>query len=467
MALAALAALAACGPAPPEEPASAPPAAEIAVPDPLLDGMEVPVAEAIGTARDAVRSDPSSALAWGAYGATLQAHRLLTEAVVAHDRASALDGTDFRWPYLAAIAREVQSAPADELETRFRRAIALRPDYPAAYIRLGDALSIRGAAELALDAYRDALELDPDLTAGHRGLGQALLAMGDVERARKHLAVAAGSPDADGATFAALAQALRRIGLEEEAAEAARRGAAAGTATSLSDPVFRDEVIVRGASASRALTRAESRLRAGDVDGALRDLAIAERARPLDSSIHLLTGVALERRGDVSGAIERFARAAELEPERAEAYRRWGRALAASGNAADGVARLRRATDLAPGDAAAWSDLGEAHARAGDVEGVIAAYERARALGRRDITGTLNLAVAYTRESRHAEALPLFREAAEARPDDAEIQFRLGRCYEDTGRFPQARAAYERALGIDPGHAGALRRLTRLRSQRP
>ncbi len=290
------------------------------IPDPPLDGMERRVADLLRETRKSVVAEPHSAEAWGALGATYQAHRLLAEADLCLERAHRLDPDDFRWVYLRAITREVSGADGAELRRLFGLAARMRPDYAAVQVRLGDAMSSRGDLPAAREAFRAALDLDADLALAHRGLGQVLLALGEAEAAVAALARSLEIDPLDGSAWAALARARNRIGdgagAKQASAEARRLGDSAGA---MADPVFEREVVARGVSGTRALARAVRRIRAGDFAGALQDLAIADETHPGDSNVQHWLGIAYRGLGRADEAIASFERAVELNPSLAAA----------------------------------------------------------------------------------------------------------------------------------------------------
>ena len=137
-------------------------------PDPDLAGMEPQVADLLRGARQSVVADQSSAEAWGVLGAAYDAHGLMIVAELCYRRAHELAPEDFKWAYLLAVVREIQGADHAEVVELFGRAARIRPDYAPIYVRLGDALSLRGEHEAARDAFHRALRLEPQTLAVFR-----------------------------------------------------------------------------------------------------------------------------------------------------------------------------------------------------------------------------------------------------------------------------------------------------------
>ncbi|HVE70726.1 MAG TPA: tetratricopeptide repeat protein [Thermoanaerobaculia bacterium] len=74
----------------------------------------------------------------------------------------------------------------------YERALALRPNLTAAWVRLGDAHRECGDLVRAIDAYREALNVDPAHARARSAIVDALRAMGNAEEAERYLNVATG-----------------------------------------------------------------------------------------------------------------------------------------------------------------------------------------------------------------------------------------------------------------------------------
>jgi len=108
----------------------------------------------------------------------------------------------------SALGGPAGAARAEEAETLFRRAIALRPDLPEAYFNLGTALVVQGRYAEAESPLRSYMERAPLSASGPERLGLVYLIEGRYEAAAPLLRQALlRRPDAPGLR-AYLAQAL-------------------------------------------------------------------------------------------------------------------------------------------------------------------------------------------------------------------------------------------------------------------
>lgn len=72
------------------------------------------------------------------------------------------------------------------------------------------------------------------------------------------------------------------------------------------------------------------------------------------------------------------------------------------------------------------------------------------------IDGLRQLALRYLREGRHPLAEARLRDALELAPNDVDLNIDLGTVLYHAKRFDAAGESYQKALGLDPDHAGAL-----------
>ena len=339
--------------------------------------MEQRVAQLLRQSRDDVVAEPYSADAWGTLGAVYQAHRLLAEADRCYLRAIELAPDDFRWIYLRAVAREVASADADELQGLFGDAARQRPDYTPVHVRLGDAMSSRGRLHAAREAFERALHLDADLSVAHRGLGQVLLALGDVERSVRELEQAVTLDPRDGSAWAAVARARNRAGDPAAASLAAEKALRLGdSAGAMSDPVFEEEIVGRGVSGMRSLARAGQKLKARDFAGALADLRVADETHPEDSVVQYWMGDAYRGLQQPVAAIGHYRRAIELNPEMNAAHVGLATTLEQQGRLAEALPHFETAGELKPDVAVNWFSLARCRFRLGDRVGAVEGLEQ-------------------------------------------------------------------------------------------
>jgi tetratricopeptide (TPR) repeat protein len=411
------------------------------VPEPRLAGVEPTVAEVIRQRRSAVLEEPRDGERWGRYGMVLDAHGLDVEAEAAYARASALDPSDFRWPYFHAALLE--AASLDRAVEAYRRALAIRDDYAPAHLRLAKALELQNRDDEARSSYQRAAELDPEDAFAPLGLGSLALRGGETDAAIALLEHAYALDSGVHATVSALANAYHRDGDTERARRLAIEARGLPRITYQRDDVraeikelavdrrshvrravvYRDvgqlDRALREARSARTLATqdVQSVLLVADLEYRTGELAAAEAsarealrlapartdvrellARVLydrgaldeasafaeqvlaeedEANMHVLLGRVAGQRGDDRAAVRHLGRAIELRPHEAE----WRFALAglllALGHAEEGRAHLLEVVATDPRHSAAWNELGQCELRRGDRAAAEKAFARA------------------------------------------------------------------------------------------
>ena len=219
----------------------------------------------------------------------------------------------------------------DEAIRHHERAIALAPDYAAAYNNLGAALRAAGRVDEAVSRYRRALELKPDFPSASYNLANALLAQGQAgasaEQFQQALELSPQSVEAQNNLGIALAG----------------KGDAAGAIAAFRAALAIDE---RSVHAHRNLGNMLI-----DAGARAEGLAHLERAIALapnePDAIYDLGTVLLEDQ-DFAGAAARFEAALAITPDWPEAHNNLGIALASQGRIAAALTHFERALALKP-----------------------------------------------------------------------------------------------------------------------
>jgi tetratricopeptide (TPR) repeat protein len=169
--------------------------------------------------------------------------------------------------------------------------------------------------------------------------------------------------------------------------------------------------------ARKALVDGRRSLVAGNVDGALEDLARAAADLPEDPGAQQAYARALWRAGRKEEALARFRAAAQLAPEDVGYRIEMARALDGLGQGAAAQQELEMALSGHAGDPRILEDLGQMYVKAGAPE----------------------------------RALPLLRQALDSRPDDLRLKAQLGVALSSTGANGEAVAVLRSAVDQDPG----------------
>jgi tetratricopeptide (TPR) repeat protein len=167
-----------------------------------------------------------------------------------------------------------------------------------------------------------------------------------------------------------------------------------------------------------------------------------------------LLGVALLSSGQTAAAISALEQFVRDEPHALvsrAAHGQLANAYAASGRPADAIPHYLEYLAANPDDAAAWTGVAIAQMQSGRGDEAIASFRRAAAADPSQPRFRLNLARALL----DAGALDEARQLALPLTQDPGAHDILGRIHLRGGDLPAARAAFERALKIDPAYEPA------------
>jgi tetratricopeptide (TPR) repeat protein len=172
-----------------------------------------------------------------------------------------------------------------EAVAHYRRAIAIRPDYPPAHSNLGVALRAQGHVEAAIEQYEEAIRLYPGYPDARHNLANALQMHGNELASR-------GSLD----------QGISHL---------------------------RRAVELRPDDAATRYDLATALLEAGKVKDAVRELRAVLERTPNSVEAHNNLGIALAQEGRLDEAIEQFQHALKLQPGFSDARRNLDTAMTA------------------------------------------------------------------------------------------------------------------------------------------
>jgi predicted O-linked N-acetylglucosamine transferase (SPINDLY family) len=324
----------------------------------------------------------------------------------------------------------------DDAIAHYRRAVALRPDYPEAHNNLGNALrDARDPAE-AMQSCSRAIELRPGYAEAYNNLGNVLQDLGELDAAAASYGKAIAFHPAYAEAHSNLGNVLRAQERHADAIVHYRR------AIEL-NPALR--VAHRGLAIALRAT--------DDFDGAL------EHARaglePDDAEGHCTLGRSLRSMNDFDGAARLFERACEIDPGYALAWCRLGELRCQQGEYEESLRLCRHAIELDPELADAYNFLGLAYHNLDRMAASELSHRHAIDLNPDDADAHHNLAAALFRLDKLDEAMSEYRIAQELGVDPVKIQLTLGDILWAKRDFAGAVAAFREAVEHDPHRAYA------------
>jgi tetratricopeptide (TPR) repeat protein len=324
----------------------------------------------------------------------------------------------------------------------YERAIAIDPNYAAAYSNLGVVKQQIGRLREAIAHYRQALAIDRNLAETASNLGSALAEAGETEEAIAEYERALSlNPNC--------AEALINLGLLREeqgdVAEAVR--------------LYEQAIQVNPNCAEAYLNLAIALEEQGEEGeaGANYERAIAnyERAIAINpnyfDALHNLAYASL-RQGRVASAIAYYDRALALQPDLPQTDLALGSWLSNQDKLDDALAFCQQAIQKLPASARARCNLGIVLQKQGKIEDAIACYQQALSL-KPDFPQALNnLGKAFEEAGKMAEAMDCYRRAIELKPGYVNPLNSLASAFHDRGQFADAITCYSQAVKFNVGH---------------
>lgn len=192
----------------------------------------------------------------------------------------------------------------------------------------------------------------------------------------------------------------------------------------------------------------------------------AATADPKCRDAHYYLGLLLERKGDAAGAAAHYGQVTDAYPTFAFAQDRLGEMARSKGDLKGAAGFFETACKARP-VFDGWLKLGLLRIETSEYTAAEEAFTKAKELSPGDLTLQDAFARLYLETERFEEALACSEAIVKAVPRDASARFLKGVCLERLVRIPEATAAYEETLKVDPAHKGAMQRLVKLYAQDP
>jgi tetratricopeptide (TPR) repeat protein/ADP-heptose:LPS heptosyltransferase/glycosyltransferase involved in cell wall biosynthesis len=287
----------------------------------------------------------------------------------------------------------------------YQRAIAIDPNYAAAYSNLGVIKQYLGELPEAIACYRQALEIDPNLAETASNLGSALADAGET-------AEAIAAYDRALSLNPNCAAALINLGLAREAQ--------------------------------------------GEVAEAMSCYQQAMQVDPNCAEAYLNLGICLEDAGDTVAAIAYYERAIAIKPDYLDALHNIAYALLLEGRIADAILYYEQAATLQPDLAATLVGWGNSLQQQDKLDEAFAVCQQAIQEMPSNAEAHGNLGIVFYKQGKIENAIACYQQALSLKPDFPEALNNLGKAFEEQGKMSEAIDCYNRAIELKPGYLNAL-----------
>lgn len=290
-------------------------------------------------------------------------------------------------------------------EQDLQQAVAVAPNNPAPYVRLGTWRMSQGKQAEALKAYEKALELDATNTEALQGLSLAYAH----EKQYPQLVARLQQQVAKAPNSSSLYQFLGAALMETKD-------------TAGASAAFQKAFDLDNSNSTALLALAQSELSRGAVDKAAAALDQDIQKNPKDVRPYLILGSLYEGQGNWQKAEEVYKRALDVQPQQPMAANALAYLMLEHGGNVDVALSMAQAARQARPDLTMIADT---------------------------------LAWAYYQRGAYSSAISLLEEALKKDPNDATAQYHLGLSYEKVNDKVRARQHLQRALQLNPSFAKA------------
>jgi tetratricopeptide (TPR) repeat protein len=324
------------------------------------------------TVKNLTTSDATLAEAYGTMGEIYQAYALVGPAQECYLNASLLSAKDFRWIYLLGKLDQ-QEGRVDEAVRRYLIGRALRPEYVAVPVNLGNIYLQLNRLEEARENFNAALEIEPNNPAANYGLGQVSLSAHRYAEAVAYFEKALAQTPGANRIHYSLAMAYRGLGNDEQAKNHLAQQGPVGVRAQ--DPLFDSlQDLIKGERVH--LIRGKLALESKRYQEAAAEFRKAVAAKPDSLPAHLNLGAALTQIGDLKAAAVEFEASLRIDPTNIIAHYNLAALLANENQHEQAIAHLQSVFEIDPNDVGARFLFAQELLKSGRLDEALAEFSR-------------------------------------------------------------------------------------------
>jgi tetratricopeptide (TPR) repeat protein len=381
----------------------------VAVHLPDLSHLEIDVREQlesleeslVAAVKDQSSNDTKLSEAYGGQGEVYHAYSLYGPARECYVNASRLAPKDFRWIYLLAKLDHLEGN-VEEARRSYLLAAALRPDYVAVQVSLGNLYLELNDLQAAKASFTAALKIHEQSAAAYYGLGQVALSTRSYAEALDYFERAlALAPEANRIHYS-LAMAYRGLNDADKARiHLAQQGSVGVRAA---DPLVDGlQQLIRGERVY--LIRGRLALEAKRYAEAADEFRKAIASKPDSVAAHINLGAALTQTGDLKGAAEEFEKTLRLDPNNTNAHYNLAILLANENKHEQAIVHLQAVSKTNPNDLGARTLLGDELTKTGRIDEALDEFTRIVQADLNNEEALIEQVKLLQAQGRHKEAL--------------------------------------------------------------
>ncbi len=380
--------------------------------------------EGVAELRKAIAYGPQNGDAYNALGLALM-ERKIDESIALFQKAIELKPKFVEAEFNLALAYHRKFGTDREI-AQLGRVLALDPGNLVARNILTRRFEETGRFDDALRMAQETVRMAPESAEARLFAGKGLLRNGDLTGAVDQLRAAILADPSLVEAHHHLATALRKLGEKDEAA------------TEFDKAEKLRESQHSSIAANIQLSQVNSKLEAGDTDGAISLLHQVIDAKPRWADARITLGRILLMRGDASGASEQFAEAVRLAPDDFDAVYGLAYLEARKGSTREAIPLFVRSTELRPSSGEAHYNLGSAYLMEGNFTSAAKEFRQAVSLSASFFPAQEGLGAALLAMKKPAEAVAPLTRALQLKPDSAAAVRLLADAQRQLGHKPEA-----------------------------
>ncbi|MFA5339549.1 MAG: tetratricopeptide repeat protein [Candidatus Omnitrophota bacterium] len=192
----------------------------------------------------------------------------------------------------------------------------------------------------------------------------------------------------------------------------------------------------------------------------------AEPAGAYAAYDYLNLGASLYAQGKKQEAFDTLDKAIEANPGFPIAYWAMGNAYRDEGEKRKAIEFYKKAAELLPSNAYYWLVLGNVNMEIKEYKEAVKAYKKALGAYPPFFEARINLGTAYYRQGLLKDAFNEYQEALKINPESPEPYYNIGNISAAIGKTKEAEEFWQETLKKDPKHAGAKKKLEKLRNKK-
>lgn len=372
-------------------------------------------------ARDRKATDAVLSEAYGTMGKNYQAYSLNSAARECYLNASRLAPRDFRWVYLLGYLDQ-QGDRVDEAIRQYRLARALRTDYLAVPVNLGNIYLQLNRLVEATENFNAALAIDGNCAPALYGLGQVAVSQRHYAEALKYFERALALIPGANRIHYSLAMAYRGLGDTEKTKEHLARQGTVGVR--VNDPLVDSlQELIKGERIylARGKLAVESRRYAEAIEEFRKALA----ANPESVTAHVNLGSVFVQTGTLKEAAEHFETALRLDPKNINAHFNLAVLLARVEKHQEAVSHLQFVVSADPHDVSARLFMARELVKSNRLDDALAEYSRVVEADPNNEAALLEQVKLLMRMGEHKQALNNLKRGHERYPQKGQTALLL------------------------------------------